>query len=176
MTPEHTACTTLSTFSRGESVANVNPNFVYYKRSTGGLPATKGFTLLELLIVLTILAVLLGIALSNYARYRANLELSHAQQLFVQELNRARSDARRLSQTQIVTWTTQTVKVGEREVRLSDSDAIRLVKITGASSLEYGAPYGTIRATDYEFELRGRSNLSKKVYVYGVTGKVKAAQ
>lgn len=156
---------------RGKALSNTNDYFVSQKRSTGG-----GFTLLEVLIVLAVLAVLLGIAATNYSRYRAKLELKQAQQVLVQELNRARSDARRLSQSQRVTWTDKTVLIGSREVTLSTSGAITLVQIKGAKSLEYGAPYGTIRSTDYAFELRERGGLKNTVYVYGVTGKVKAVQ
>jgi prepilin-type N-terminal cleavage/methylation domain-containing protein len=136
----------------------------------------QGFTLLEFLIVLSVLALFLGIAANSYARYRATLELRQAQQVFVQELNRARSDARRLSQSQSVTWTERVITVGERTVMLSDSASITLVKLRGANTLTYSAPYGRSSAGEYEFELRGPGNLSNKVYVYGVTGKVKAIQ
>jgi prepilin-type N-terminal cleavage/methylation domain-containing protein len=155
---------------RGEGASTDTANFVLCKSSTGG------FTLLELLIVVSILAIFLGLAVTGYSRYRAGLELQEAQQIFVQELNRARSEARRLSQTQSITWTDKTLLIGAREIPLSDSGFVTLAVIRGAKSLEYGAPYGTIRSAEYEFELRGRGNLSKKVYVYGVTGKVKAVQ
>jgi prepilin-type N-terminal cleavage/methylation domain-containing protein len=137
----------------------------------------KGFTLLELLIVLAILAVLLGIAVNNYQRYRSRLELEQAQQVFVQTLNRARSDAKRLSQNQTITWTGELLTIGEREVVLSESSGVTLVKITGANTLTYTAPYGRVASVgEYEFELQGRGDLTSKVYVYGVTGKVKAAR
>jgi prepilin-type N-terminal cleavage/methylation domain-containing protein len=160
--------TNQSPLLRGEGALTDAANFVTRK------PGTGGFTLLELLIVLSILAIFLGLAVTGYSRYRWSLELRQAQQTFVQELNRARSEARRLSQSQRVTWTDKTVLLGEREIPLSESGAVTLVLIKGAKSLEYGAPYGTVRSTEYEFELRGRGNLSNKVYVYGVTGKVKA--
>ncbi len=134
----------------------------------------KGFTLLELLITLSILAILLGLAVNSYGRYRSGLELKQAQQVFVQELSRARSDARRLSQSQSITWTDKVITVGERDITLSDSGAISLVKIRGANSVTYSAPYGRSSAGEYEFELQGRGGLVNKIYIYGVTGKVKA--
>jgi prepilin-type N-terminal cleavage/methylation domain-containing protein len=160
----------------GEKAPTCDVDFVTCKQSTGGLSRTEGFTLLELLIVIAVVALLLGIAATNYAHYRTRLELRQAQQVLVQELNRARSDARRLSQRQSVTWTDKSIIIGTREVTLSPSGVVTLVKLKGANSLEYSAPYGTIRSTDYAFELRGPGNLTNTVYVYGVTGKVKAAQ
>jgi prepilin-type N-terminal cleavage/methylation domain-containing protein len=158
---------------------NRNPNFVPHKCSTGGSPHTKskqGFTLLELLIVLSILAILLGLAANGYVRYRSRLELRQAQQVLVQELNRARSDARRLSQTQSISWTDKILIIGTREISLSDSGLVRLQNLNGQTTLNYTAPYGRILASEYKFELRGRGDITNMVYVYGVTGKVKAAQ
>ncbi len=161
----------------GKSVRTDDVYFVRYKSNPGGLPRTQGFTLLELLIVLAILAVLLGMAVNNYARYRSRLELQQAQQTFIQTLNRARSDAKRLSQNQSISWTDKVLTVGEKNITLSESSGVTLVKITGANTLTYTAPYGRVASVgEYEFELQGRGDLTSKVYVYGVTGKVKAAQ
>ena len=135
----------------------------------------KGFTLLELVMVLTILAVLLTFGVVNWQRFRANLELRQAQQVFVQTLIRARSDARRLSQDQIITWTDQVITVQsdkrERDVHLTPSPAIRLKKVSGGNRLVYEAPYGRLTATNFSFDIEGRFS-SYRVYVYGITGKV----
>lgn len=89
----------------------------------------------------------------------------------VQELNRARSDARKVSQDQIMTWTAHSVSVGDRTIDLGDS--IELVKLKGSNDLTYTAPYGRLKVTNYLFELR-RGDLKREVHVYGVTGKIKA--
>jgi prepilin-type N-terminal cleavage/methylation domain-containing protein len=131
----------------------------------------RGFTLLEILIVCAILAVLLGIGVMNFRRLRQNLELRQAQQILVQELNRARSDSKKLSQDQLVTWTPQSLMIGSRMVSFGDS--VELVKLIGSDDLTYTAPYGRLKATNYLFELR-HGDLKREVYVYGVTGKIKA--
>ena len=131
----------------------------------------SGFTLLEMLLVCAVITILLGIGVINYQRFRANLELRQAQQIFVQELNRARSDSRRLSQDQTISWAAHSLVVGSREIKFLDS--VELVKIKGSNDLTYVAPYGRLKATNYLFELR-RGDLKREVYVYGVTGKIKA--
>lgn len=163
---------------RGEGASTDNVNLVPNKQSTGGPRprVSQGFTLLELLIVLSILAIFLGLAVTGYSRYRAGLELQQAQQIFVQELNRSRSEARRLSQTQSITWTDKTLLIGAREIPLSDSGNVTVRNLNNQTALNYTAPYGRVLASEYKFELRGRGDLTKMVYVYGVTGKVKAVQ
>jgi prepilin-type N-terminal cleavage/methylation domain-containing protein len=178
MTKAHASRTQQSPLSRGEGTSTDTVHFVPCKASTGGSysRANQGFTLLELLLVLAVLAVLLGIAVTGYSRYRWGLELRQAQQTFVQELSRARSEARRLSQTQRITWTDKTIIIGSREIPLSDSNNVTLRNLNSQTTLNYTAPYGRVIASEYKFELRGRGDLSAMVYVYGVTGKVKAAQ
>ena len=136
-----------------------------------GVKRQRGFTLIEMLIVCAILAILLGIGMVNFQKFRNNLELRQAQQTLVQELNRARSDSRRLSQDQTVTWTSSQLMIGTRTVDFSDS--IQLVKTIGSNDLVYTAPYGRLKLTDYLFELR-HGELKREVRVYGVTGKIKA--
>lgn len=131
----------------------------------------RGFTLMEMLIVCGILGILLTIGVINFQRFRNNLELRQAQQTLVQGLNRARSDARRLSLDQLVTWTTDKLVIGTRTIDFNDS--IQLVKIKGSNDLTYTAPYGRLKATNYLFELH-HGNLKREVHVYGVTGKIKA--
>ena len=142
-----------------------------------------GFTLLELLLTLSIVAVLLSIGFLSLQRFRAGLELRQAQQTFVQTLNRARSDARRLSQDQVITWTDKTVTVRsngeEREIPLTASPNIILKKESGGNRLVYQAPYGRLKATNFAFDIikskdvdNVEPSLGYRVYVYGITGKV----
>lgn len=132
---------------------------------------TKGFTLIEMLIVCAVLAVLLGIGVVNFQRFRNTLELRQAQQTLVQELNRARSDSRKLSQDQVMTWTAHSLNVGSRTIHFEDS--IELVKVKGSNDLTYTAPYGRLKVTNYLFELR-HGDSKREIYVYGITGKIKA--
>lgn len=132
--------------------------------------ALGGFTLLEMLMVCAVVAMLLSIGIINFQRLKNNLELRQAQQVLVQTLNRARSEARSSSQDQHITWTSGSITVGEKTTML---EGVELIKIKGGNDLTFTAPYGRLKVTNYLFELR-RGNLKREVHVYGVTGKVKA--
>lgn len=138
----------------------------------------QAFTLLELLMVISILAVLLSIAFISLGRWRANLELQQATQVFMMELDRARSDARRTSANQQITWTADSLTIvsggSSRNVRFSEAGSVKLSAASGGSSLTYRAPYGSLGIGNYEFRLSGRFKQEMLVYVYGVTGKVVA--
>lgn len=75
--------------------------------------ATHGFTLLETLVVIAIIAILAGIGLISYLGYRAQANLDEGTATLEQAISRGVAEARRTSQPVTVTLdtTARTVQV-----------------------------------------------------------------
>lgn len=75
--------------------------------------ATRGFTLLETLVVIAIVAILAGIGLISYLSYRAQANLDEGTAMLEQAISRGVAEARRTSQPVTVTLNTtaRTVQV-----------------------------------------------------------------
>jgi type IV pilus assembly protein PilA len=141
---------------------------------------TQGFSLIEILIVVSILGILLTMGFMSFQRYTWRTELKQAQNLLVNTINQARSDTRRTSQDNILQWTTTTVASGRvgnlKTVNLNDNNSISIVNVTGVpsatKSFSYVAPYAR-RATSETivFTLQGHGGIQGTVKVIGVTGK-----
>lgn len=139
----------------------------------------QGFTLIELLIVLAIIGILSAAGFMGLRRFTISLELRQAQQVIVRELNRARSDARKLGLTQRVSWTKDSLTVEQ------DGDVIRTVNLSEfrgveidftdegkqEDSLSYSAPYSRTTATEKDIVLK-RNNATASIFVFGIRGKV----
>ena len=133
----------------------------------------KAFSLLELIFVVSIVAILLGIAILGIRVYNNRLELKTAEQIFVQALNNTRSEARKYSLDYEISFQEHSFTVVSSEkTKTYQLGNIKLNKLKGSKKLVYYAPYGKTKATNFEFELVSNSGQSSKVYVYGVTGKV----
>ena len=137
---------------------------------------TKGLTLLEVLIIAVILAMLLTLSFTALGRFRDVTELQQAQQLIVQEVNRARSSTYRSGISQTVRWSTDRISIqadGEeaQERRISPSGRITL---TESGSFRYTAPYGTTSTpvSGVILELESRSGRTAEVLIYGIRGMV----
>ncbi len=65
------------------------------KRATGVIPGqgTKGFSLVELAVVLVLAGVTLGMTIGGLSGYRHSVAAHHAAQLFVRDLSLARAQA-----------------------------------------------------------------------------------
>ena len=137
---------------------------------------TKGFSLLEMLIVVAIVGTLLAISFVAIMRFRAIAEINDVQQLVVQEINRARSDVFRLGIDYTVSWTADKLIIEgkeKREVDLSSSDNVKIG--SGNDSVRYNAPYATISVSYKTIKLEAQKGINRRtaeVLIYGVTGKV----
>lgn len=134
----------------------------------------SGITLIEVLIVIAVVSILITVGLMVFRRYTAGTELRAAQQTVVQAINRARSDARRLSQNRVVQWTATGIGSNDTVANithqsLSDSGRVSITSTSG--SITYTAPNGRTDGTTYNIVLQGREGLQATVRVVGVTGK-----
>lgn len=137
----------------------------------------KGFTVIELLIVIAILGVLLALATNAWRSWVQRQELQSAARTVLAALNEARSDARRTSQDQQVTWdeTSVTSIAGldaEMQVFLPANTRIT----TDVGTILYTAPFGRAQFPGDELRIevvsdRFTNNNTRQIIIYGVTGK-----
>lgn len=134
----------------------------------------RGLSLLEMLLALAILAIVLAFSAAGWLRYRDTVQAREAQQTLAQALGRARSEARRRSSHQDITWTLGSgeFQVNGRTIRLPHGYVIRRTLPASANSLRYTAPFGRVTATNKQFVLASPSGRESAVNIIGVTGKV----
>lgn len=134
----------------------------------------QGFSLVELLIAVALIGTLLALSSIGLNNYMSTLRLQQAQQMLAQELNLARSNARKKSTDQTISWLIAENKLSISGKTLSFPNQVLLKQVNGseASSVTYTAPFGRLAGDNVEFILEGKSGKQVSVRIIGVTGKV----
>lgn len=139
-----------------------------------------GFTIIEMLVVIAILSVLFALGFGAYRDWRDAENFRAAQRTIFETLNQARSDARRESQHQTLSWAGRTGN-DRLQVCRAEDDCQTVTLPYGATfdvvdgpntTFAYTAPFGRKTATEIEWLVRSRDEERfARVRVYGVTGK-----
>lgn len=140
----------------------------------------KGFTIVELLVVIAIIGILATLMSTAWRGWVHRQELDRGARVVFQAMNKARSDSRRQSVSQRVTWT-------ETKVTTTNSTGSSIEKylpkglriITPADVVVYTAPFGRAQipdsgGDDYRIEVvsdKFTGNNNRQIIIYGVTGK-----
>lgn len=139
---------------------------------------TLGFSLVEILIVLAIVAVLTSLLFTSWRRHYSKLQFTSSVQTVVTELYRARSEARRSSQNITVAWSKQNNLL---TVKDENNTVIRTIELphssvnieTASSEITYLAPYGRVlEDTDQYIRLVDSKDNKRDILIIGVTGKI----
>lgn len=163
------------------------------RRSVRRRPANvSGFTLLELLVVLTVLGILMGVLGMSYLRSVRAGEVREGAARIAADLRAARASAQRQSQNASLTWAggmsslntyTLVLSSGPRARSLPPGVTFRCitnggcpVASSGVRTLTYQAPYGEMTTAINGMRLLVESTTPNipaiEVRVVGVTGRV----
>jgi type IV pilus assembly protein PilA len=138
-----------------------------------------GLTLLEVLIVIAMVGILAAIGMGPLNRLVAKQRVIEAQHNLAQLFNRARSDARRTSNDQTVTWnltsanSSPTFTLGSNTITLNNMTVTMVTdSATAITDVKYNAPTGRrSNASNLQFAIKN-NNFEAYVRVIGLTGKV----
>lgn len=140
----------------------------------------KGFSLIEFLIVIAVIAILVGIAAPNYLRWRATTLTAEAAQQFARDVDRLRTEVKRenAGAAVVVTSGQRSYEVDGRTVALPGGVEVYRVTDDGTvvakTTMTFHPPHATLDAVRRRtFELRWIANpdIQRTVIVVGVTGK-----
>lgn len=140
--------------------------------------SSLGFSLIEILIVMTIIAILSTLMFTAWRNHYAKLQFTNSAQTIVTELYRARSEARRSSKDVTLSWNKENnlliIKDEENVTIRTITLPIDVVSIeTASSEITYLAPYGRVlQDEDQYIRLVDSKNNKKDILIIGVTGKV----
>jgi prepilin-type N-terminal cleavage/methylation domain-containing protein len=137
----------------------------------------RGFVLHELLIVIALLGLLFALSINAWRGWTQRQDLQNAARTVLAALNEARSDARRTSDDQQVTWdeTSVTSIAGlDAEMQVFLPAGTRIT--TDVGTILYTAPFGRAQFPGDELRItvvsdRFDTNNTRQIIVYGVTGK-----
>ena len=137
----------------------------------------RGFVLHELLVVIALFGLLFALSINAWRGWVQRQDLQSAARTVLAALNEARSDARRTSSDQRVTWdeTSVTSIAGlDAEMQVFLPAGTRIT--TATDTVLYTAPFGRAQFLGDELRItvvsdRLTNNNTRQVIVYGVTGK-----
>lgn len=140
----------------------------------------RGLSLVELLVVMAILGVLLGLAVPNYLRWRAQAELDEAARSLAQAFQYARAEAKRTNSPRCVKVFTDGWTLGQDCNNLNAATQLfRQAKVSESNfslpvDVAFFPPHGTTDAPLKKFTLQHTRypDLRRDVNVIGVIGKV----
>jgi type IV pilus assembly protein PilA len=132
----------------------------------------KGFTLIEILIVLAVVGILLAIGSINLVAYQRRLNIEQATTQVATDLSRARMDARRTNQTiEFIANEDQATyeygPVGDRRtVNLPEG-----ISFVAGLNVSFNPPYGVLNLPNSFLQMSGYDQ-TRQVNLIGVMGKV----
>ncbi|WP_018110344.1 GspH/FimT family pseudopilin [Thermus igniterrae] len=139
----------------------------------------RGFSLLEVVIVLVILGLLLVLGISNFLRWRAQAELEEAARSLAQAFQYARAEAKRTNSSRCVKvwpegWASgQDCGTLSNPTRRFQGAQVSASNYTLPASVQFNPPHGTTDAPLKKFTLQHSRypSLQRNVNVIGVIGK-----
>lgn len=133
-----------------------------------------GISLVEMLLVLVVLGILLTVGSVSLVRYLQIQTIREASAQLVGDLYRARTQARRTSQSWEMRASPSAThyEIGpqgnRRTVQLPSG--VRFVQ-TGNVQLLYQAPYGTLGSPNQTLRIQGPGGHEREINLIGLTGK-----
>lgn len=147
-----------------------------------------GFTLIEMLIVLTIVGIMITVGLTNYLRFARLTQVREAAQQFARDVDVARNEAKRTNDCWTISYSpggATTYRLQQYATSNCSGDVVATRQATlpngavltpndGSSVMQFVPPFGTTGDTAVTFTvgLVSDSTYNRTVRVSGVMGRV----